>query len=161
MRAFVDKTLEGKDGVLSVSIGHYFPYADVPELGGRILVITDNDKANADRLSTEIGHEFIAMRGQTAPDHLATDEGISAALASNASPVAMADAADNTSILRRLIERDVDDAAIGPTGTRSLSGCVSMRGSVRAFGCGSRQRWPDIRPIGPRPSGWNCSTTWA
>jgi microcystin degradation protein MlrC len=50
MRAFVDKTaaMEGKDGVLSVSIGHCFPYADVPELTGRILVITDNDKAKAD-----------------------------------------------------------------------------------------------------------------
>ena len=34
MRGFVDRTaaMEGKDGVLSVSIGHCFPYADVPEL---------------------------------------------------------------------------------------------------------------------------------
>ena len=39
--------MEGKDGVLSVSIGHCFPYADVPELTGRILVITDNDKDKA------------------------------------------------------------------------------------------------------------------
>jgi microcystin degradation protein MlrC len=125
MRAFVDKTaaMEGKDGVLSVSIGHCFPYADVPELGGRILVITDNDKAKANRLATEIGQEFIAMRGRTAPDYLDTDEGISAALAFNANPVVMADPADNagggapsdnTSILRRLIERNVEDAAVGP-----------------------------------------------
>ena len=35
MRAFVDKfsALEGKDGVLSVSAAHCFPYADVPEIG--------------------------------------------------------------------------------------------------------------------------------
>ena len=40
MRGFVDRitAMEGKDGVLSISIGHCFPYADVPELGGRILV---------------------------------------------------------------------------------------------------------------------------
>ena len=64
MRAFVDRTaaMEGKDGVLSVSIGHCFPYADVAELGGRILVITDGDKAKADRLAGEIGQEFITMR---------------------------------------------------------------------------------------------------
>jgi microcystin degradation protein MlrC len=125
MRAFVDRTaaMEGKDGVLSVSIGHCFPYADVPELGGRILVITDGDKAKADRLAIEIGQEFVAMRGRTAPDYLDCDEGISAAQAFNASPVVMADPADNagggapsdnTTILRRLLERDVDDAALGP-----------------------------------------------
>ena len=125
MRAFVDKTaaMEGKDGVLSVSIGHCFPYADVAELPGRILVITDNDKAKADRLATEIGQEFIAMRGRTAPDYLSVEDGIDTAVAFNASPVVMADPADNagggapsdnTTILRRLIERDVPDAAVGP-----------------------------------------------
>ncbi len=125
MRAFVDKTaaMEGKDGVLSVSIGHCFPYADVPELSGRILVITDNDKARADRLATTIGEEFISMRGKTAPEAVPFDDGISAAVAFNGSPVVMADPADNagggaptdnTTILRRLIERDVQDAAIGP-----------------------------------------------
>ncbi|HEX5328071.1 MAG TPA: M81 family metallopeptidase [Acetobacteraceae bacterium] len=125
MRGFVDRTaaLEGRDGVLSVSIGHCFPYADVPELSGRILVVTDNDKAKADRLATEIGQEFIAMRGRTAPDYVDTDAGITAALAFNGAPVVMADPADNagggapsdnTSILRRMIARDVQDAALGP-----------------------------------------------
>jgi microcystin degradation protein MlrC len=125
MRAFVDKTaaMEGKDGVLSVSIGHCFPYADVPELTGRILVITDNDKAKADALATSIGQEFISMRGRTAPDYLSMDDGIAAALAFNDSPVVMADPADNagggaptdnTSILRRLIERDAQATALGP-----------------------------------------------
>ena len=125
MRAFVDKTaaMEGKDGVLSVSIGHCFPYADVPELTGRILVITDNDKAKADRLATEIGQEFIAMRGRTAPDYLDANAGITAALEFNGNPVVMADPADNagggaptdnTTILRYLMERNVQSAALGP-----------------------------------------------
>lgn len=125
MRAFVDKTaaMEGKDGVLSVSIGHCFPYADVPELSGRILVITDNDKTKADALATAIGQEFVAMRGRTAPDYLSMDAGIAAALAGPDGPVVMADPADNagggaptdnTSILRRLIERDAQGAALGP-----------------------------------------------
>jgi microcystin degradation protein MlrC len=65
MRAFVDKikAMEGKDGVLSISIGHCFPYADVAELGGRILVVMDQDKAKGDALATAIGEEFISMRG--------------------------------------------------------------------------------------------------
>ena len=63
------------------------------------------------------------MRGRTAPDYLSADDGITAALAFNGSPVVMADPADNagggaptdnTTILRRLIEREVEDAALGP-----------------------------------------------
>jgi len=125
MRGFVDRTaaMEGRDGVLSVSIGHCFPYADVPELGGRILVITDNDKAKADRLASRIGQEFIAMRGRTAPDYLDCDAGIDAALAFNGSPVVVADPADNagggapsdnTTVLRGLMRRNVDSVALGP-----------------------------------------------
>jgi microcystin degradation protein MlrC len=125
MRGFVDRTaaLEGKDGVLSVSIGHCFPYADVPELSGRILVVADNDKAAADRLATRIGEEFVSMRGRTAPDYHTVDGGIDAALAATAFPVVMADPADNagggapsdnTTLLRRLIEREVREAALGP-----------------------------------------------
>ena len=125
MRAFVDRmsAMEGKNGILSISIGHCFPYADVPEMGGRILVITDNNKPLADHLATEIGEEFVSMRGRTAPDYLEVDEAITTGLASNAFPVVMADPADNagggapsdnTTILKRLIERNVQDAALGP-----------------------------------------------
>ena len=125
MRGFVDrmKAMEGKEGILSISIGHCFPYADVPELGGRILVVTDADKAKADFLAREIGEEFIAMRGRTAPEYMSVADGISAAVATNAFPVVMADPADNagggaptdnTTILRELIARDAQDAALGP-----------------------------------------------
>lgn len=125
MRAFVDRlqAKEGKDGVLSISVNHCFPYADVPELGGRILVVMDRDKTRGDALATEIGHEFIAMRGKTLPRFHGVDEGIQAALDAEGMPVVMADPADNagggapsdnTTILRRLIERHVDNAALGP-----------------------------------------------
>jgi microcystin degradation protein MlrC len=125
MRAFVDKTaaMEGKDGVLSISIGHCFPYADVPELSGRVLVVTNGDKAKADALATSIGQEFISMRGRTAPDYLSVEEGVAAALAFDDSPVVVADPADNagggaptdnTTILRQLIVRAAQGAALGP-----------------------------------------------
>lgn len=125
MRAFVDKTsaMEGKDGVLSVSIGHCFPYADVAELTGRILVVVDGDKVKADRLASLIGEEFVSMRGRTAPDYVDAEAGLTAAVAFNDSPVVMADPADNagggapsdnTTILRQMIASDVQNAAIGP-----------------------------------------------
>ncbi len=125
MRGFVDRmaAMEGKDGVLSVSIGHCFPYADVPEMSGRVLVITDGDKALADRLATEIGEEFVSMRGRTAPEYLDPEAAITAALGSNGMPVVIADPADNagggapsdnTTVLRHMIGRGVENAALGP-----------------------------------------------
>ncbi|MGH6905525.1 MAG: M81 family metallopeptidase [Geminicoccaceae bacterium] len=124
MRSFVDKvkSLEGKDGVLSISIAHGFPYADVPDVGARILVITDDRKAEGDALAAELGRELFAMRGRTAPPYLRPDEAIEAALRSDGR-VVMADPTDNpgggaagdsTHVLRRLIERGARGVAFGP-----------------------------------------------
>ena len=125
MRAFVDriKALEGKDGVLSISIVHCFPYADVPELGSRVLVVADNDKAKADALARTLGEELVAMRGKTMPEFLGIEAAVSAALAFDGRPVVLAEPADNagggapsdnTAIIRHLIERTIEDACVGP-----------------------------------------------
>jgi len=125
MRALVDRitALEGKDRVLSVSIGHCFPYGDVPECGARILVITDGAKPHGDRLAEEIGGELIALREQAAPHFYDVDGAIDAALAAPAGPIVIADAADNagggapsdnTTFLHRLIARGVQGAAVAP-----------------------------------------------
>ena len=125
MRAFVDKVkaMEGKDGILSISIGHCFPYADVEELSGRILVITDGDKAKADAVATALGEEFVSMRGRMAPTYETVEAGIRSALSHNGAPVVVADPADNagggapsdnTTILRYLIEKGAQSAALAP-----------------------------------------------
>jgi microcystin degradation protein MlrC len=125
MRSFVDKikAMEGKNGILSISIAHCFPYADVPELSGRVLVIADGDKSKADALATELGAELVAMRGKTMPEYLEIEAAIAAALRRNAGPVVMAEPADNagggapsdnTSLLRALVAHDVVDAGLGP-----------------------------------------------
>jgi len=125
MRGFVDriKSLEGKNGVLSISVTHCFPYADVPELGAKILVVTDNRKDYGDRLATELGMELWGMRGRTTPEFLTPDQAIDQGLALNEGPAVIADPSDNagggapsdsTQILRRLIERKVEGAALAP-----------------------------------------------
>ena len=125
MRAFVDKikAMEGKDGILSISIGHCFPYADVPELSARVLVITDGDKAKANALATSLGEEMVSMRGKTMPEFFDTAGGVAAGLAFNAAPVVIAEPSDNagggapsdnTSILRELIACNADNVALGP-----------------------------------------------
>ncbi|UPJ47883.1 M81 family metallopeptidase [Bradyrhizobium sp. 200] len=125
MRAFVDriKAMEGKDGVLSISICHCFPWADVPELSGRILVVMDKDKAKGDALAIMIGEEFVSMREEIESqyEYLSVDEAIDAAIKSDGAPIVLADTADaagagapsdNTAILRRLIERRIEGAAL-------------------------------------------------
>jgi microcystin degradation protein MlrC len=54
-RAFVDRimAMEGKDGVLSISVAHGFSAGDVPEVGTRTLVITDGDPDKASRLAED------------------------------------------------------------------------------------------------------------
>jgi microcystin degradation protein MlrC len=125
MRGLVDRimTLEGKDRVLSVSIGHCFPYGDVPECGARILVITDDAKQRGDRLAEQIGRELISFREQAAPPEYSVDGAIDVALAQDGGPVVIADTtdnagggapSDNTTFLHRLIARGVQGAAVAP-----------------------------------------------
>ena len=125
MRGFVDRmmALEGKDGILSVSAIHCFPYADVAEVTGRILVVADGDKAKADALATRLGEEFVSMRGKTTPDFFSVADGVRAAMEHAGAPVVLADpadnagggaASDNTCILRQLIDSGASKAAIGP-----------------------------------------------
>ena len=126
MRSFVDRctALEGRDHVLSVSIGHGFAYADVPEMGSRMLVVTDDNKAYGDRLAEALGRELIEIAKVAMPPLLSPDEAIAAALAEPAGkPVVIADTtdnpgggapADNTTFLHRLIARKVAGAAVAP-----------------------------------------------
>jgi microcystin degradation protein MlrC len=125
MRSFVDeiKALEGKDGILSISIAHGFPFGDVPGMGTKVLVVSDAHAELGALLAKELGERLFAMRGQTAPPFLGVGEGIDRALAIDGGPVVIADPSDNpgggapsdaTAILRALIERRIEDAAIGP-----------------------------------------------
>lgn len=125
MRGFVDriKAMEGKDGVLSISVCHCFPWADVPELSGRVLVVMDKNKAKGDALATTLGEEFVSMRAgiESQYEYLSVDDAIDAAIGFDGGPVVLADTADaagagapsdNTVILRRLIERRVENAGL-------------------------------------------------
>jgi len=117
------KALEGKDGVLSVSLGHGFPWADVADLGAKVLVVTDGDPAGAAALAADFGHALRALRGRTAAPMLGHEDGIERALEMPGGPIVLADTSDNagggassdaTFLLRRLLERGVGNVALGP-----------------------------------------------
>jgi len=117
------EALEGRDGILSVSFGHGFPWGDVPDVGAKMLVVADGDAAKAQALADDLAREVWAMREEAASRCDSIDAAIDAALASDdPRPMVLADFADNagagapsdnTAILARLAERGIRDVALG------------------------------------------------
>jgi microcystin degradation protein MlrC len=124
MRSFVDgmAALEGKDGVLSVSLGHGFPWANIPHVGARMVVVTDDCKDHGDKLAEELGRKLWALRDDIVPQVVELDDAISQAMAVDSTPVVFGDVADNpgggaagdsTFIARALIDRGIASVAVG------------------------------------------------
>ena len=124
-RGFVDRiqALEGKDGVLSISISHGFAWGDVPDMGTKVLVYTNGDAARAQALARQLADELIALRDALRIDFPDTDASLDQALAFEGGPVVLSDGADNpgggaagdsTFLLRRMLERGITNAALGP-----------------------------------------------
>jgi microcystin degradation protein MlrC len=117
------QSLEGRDGILSVSLAHGFATGDVADMGTKVLVYADGDADRARAVAQQVADEVVALREQLKVDYLGIDEAIDAALASPLAPVALADRSDNpgsgapgdaTFLLHRLIERGVQNVALGP-----------------------------------------------
>jgi microcystin degradation protein MlrC len=124
LRGFVDRmyALEGRDGVLSVSLGHSFPWADVADVGVKTLVVTDGDRAKAAALAQLLGEEIFGLRQVSRPGFLTMDEALDQALAIDGGPVVIADVSDNsgggapgdsTFFIKRIRERGITDVASG------------------------------------------------
>jgi microcystin degradation protein MlrC len=123
VRGFVDDMMaaEGRDGVLSMSFIHGFPWADVEALGSRMLVITDGDPEKGASLAEEFGRRAFEMRERAMEAFSSIDEALDMAPSVKGGPLVLADLADNpgggapedsTFILRRMLERGVTNAAI-------------------------------------------------
>ena len=94
-------------------------------MGTRIVVVTDNDKAKGDATAARLGHELYGLRKTTAMPMFDTEAGLDHAVAIRTAqsqrPVTIADIWDNpgggvagdaTHILRRMMERGMDDFAV-------------------------------------------------
>jgi microcystin degradation protein MlrC len=124
MASFVRKIqgLEGRDGVLSISIAHGFPWGDVPDAGTRVLVVADGDAAKGASLARTLGLELRSLREQIEVPWLPLDAALDQAAAAPAGPIVLADMADNagggapsdsTFVLSAMLERGMGDAALG------------------------------------------------
>jgi microcystin degradation protein MlrC len=107
-------------GVLAVTVGFGFAYADVPDVGATVIAVTDGDQALAERVAQDVSDYIWSVRepfaGKQVPK---TREGVAEAIAAaraGRTPVVIADHADRlgdaTHILRELIGQGASDFAI-------------------------------------------------
>lgn len=164
-RSFVDRlqALEGRDGILSISVAHGFAWGDVPEMGTKVLVYADGDQDRADALARTLADELIGLREALNVPYPGIDASLDEALAFDGGPVVLADGADNpgggaasdaTFILRRMLERGIGNAAVGP-----LWDPIAVR---IAFEAGEGARLPlriggKISPLSGDPLDLDCT----
>ena len=125
MRSFVNRLFaleKSEEHVLSVSVIHGFMAGDVPEMGAKVLVVTDNAAEKGAALAERLGRELFAMRGTFMVKQVDETEAVDTALAATAWPVVIADMWDNpgggtagdaTVVLAELIRRGAEDVAVG------------------------------------------------
>lgn len=123
-RSFVDRILamEGRDGILSISVIHGFQAADVAEVGSKVLVYADGDAAPAARVAERLGREILGWGGAGNPPHPKPAEAVTQALAMPPGPIVLADrwdnpgggvAGDSTFLVEELLRHPEVPSAIG------------------------------------------------
>ena len=125
MRSFVDKItgMEKADtDILSISVIHGFMAGDVPEMGTKLLVVTDNKPRKGSAIARDLGLELFSKRGTFIMPQIDEKQAVSEAMAAASGPVVIADLWDNpgggtagdaTVILQELLDRGATDTAIG------------------------------------------------
>ena len=116
-------TAEGEPGVLSVSLNHGFPWADVPNAGAKMLVITDGDPDLARRTAEALGRRFYAIREEAMLPFTPLDEAMRQAGEPGEQPILLADTSDQTGggapgdttyMLKAFIDAGIRNAVYGP-----------------------------------------------
>jgi microcystin degradation protein MlrC len=130
MRALLDRVqeCEAEPDILSISLIHGFPWSDTAETGAAVLVVFDKGHGpaaagRAAALAAQLAQAFFALRALGSKTMLPVHEAVTACLAACAGgPVVLADGSDNpgggaacdsTFVLRELIDRGVEGAALG------------------------------------------------
>ena len=125
IRAFVDRitALERSNHhVLSISVVHGFLAGDVPEMGTKVVVVTDNAREKGGALARKLGLELYAMRGKTRMELFTPAEALDRLdRKSGNGPLVIADvwdnpgggmAGDSTVILRAIMDRGIGVTAV-------------------------------------------------
>lgn len=123
MKSFIEKIclLEQQRQALSISVIHGFMAGDVPDMGSKLLVITNNQAEKGAALACELGLELFSYRGQTLPQFYNIAQALDQAEQLSGTLV-LADvwdnpgggvAGDGTLILHQVIKRQLQQVAVG------------------------------------------------
>ena len=114
---------EGKDGILSLSLNHGFPWADVPNAGAKMLAVADGDRGIAERAAEEYGRKFYAIRAEATLPFVPFDEAIRRAQEPGDKPILLADTSDQTGggapgdttyMIKAFLDAGIRDAVYAP-----------------------------------------------
>jgi microcystin degradation protein MlrC len=113
------------DDILSISLCHGFEWGDVPEMGTKVLVVTDSNPEKGIALAEELGRRLFDLRHDITTNYLSVNEALDQALeilrTNPGKPVVISDTTDNpgggapgdsTFILKALLDRGIKEAAI-------------------------------------------------
>lgn len=114
---------EGQDDVLSLSLNHGFPWADVSLAGAKMLAITNCDPQRASDLAKAFGRRFYDTRHEAALEFTPMDMAVEIAAKSRGKPVLLADVSDQTGggapgdtchLVRAFLDAGIERATFGP-----------------------------------------------
>ncbi|MGR6467137.1 M81 family metallopeptidase [Rhizobium sp. PAMB 3182] len=125
MRSFVDRMMDMESAdpdILSLSVIHGFMAGDVPEMGTKVIAVTNGKPEKGDEIARDLGMELFSLRGTFMMPQLDERGAVDEALKSAEGPVVIADvwdnpgggtAGDSTVLLEELLSRGVTGAAFG------------------------------------------------
>ena len=132
-RGLVDRMAarEGRGGILSVSFCHGFPWADVPDVGAKVLAVADRDPSRAERAAAELAREIWELRDEAEVPKLSVTDAVAIALAPPRGLTVLADVSDNAGA-GAASDSTVPLSALLDAGARHvLLGCVWDPAAVR------------------------------
>lgn len=113
--------LETKSGIVTATLSMGFPFADITDAGVSVLVTTNGDMALAEAQADQFATDIWEMREEFTFNLHTVEAAIEIANQTDGHPIVLADGADNpggggpcdgTTILRKFIEADVQDAVV-------------------------------------------------
>ncbi len=125
MRSFVDRlsVVQASDpDILSLSVIHGFMAGDVPEMGTKVIAVTNNAPEKGAAIAEKLGMELFSMRGTFMMPQLDEKTAVDEALAAPSGPVVIADMWDNpgggtagdaTVLLAEFLARGTTNIAFG------------------------------------------------
>lgn len=113
---------ESESGVIDVSWFHGFPYTDVPHVGSYLVVTTEGDRGQAERVASDLATSLWGLREKFRPRSLSAIEALAEACDIESKPVVINETSDNcgggapgdgTHLLRAMLEARLESACLG------------------------------------------------